>query len=130
MSVILDEQYVTVAEAARLLQVHPSSIRRWMEAGTLPAFRVGQRRILLKRADLARLITPARVEQGRGARPSGAESMPVSPMSPQERARLLAVVEAARQAQQAQLARRGGKLFPSSDTLIDEARDQRTRDLS
>ena len=30
---ILGEEYVTVAEAARLLQVHPSSIRRWIEEG-------------------------------------------------------------------------------------------------
>ncbi len=56
----LDEEYVTVAEAATLLRVAPSTIRRWIREGDVPAHRIGRRRVALRRADLARLITPAR----------------------------------------------------------------------
>ena len=56
----LDEEYVTVAEATTLLRVAPSTVRRWIREGDVPAHRIGRRRVALRRADLARLITPAR----------------------------------------------------------------------
>jgi excisionase family DNA binding protein len=56
----LDEEYVTVAEVATLLRVAPSTVRRWIREGDVPAHRIGRRRVALRRADLARLITPAR----------------------------------------------------------------------
>ena len=56
MRTVLNEDYVTVPEAAKLLQVHISTIRRWIDSGDLPAHRVGQRRIIVKRGDLANLI--------------------------------------------------------------------------
>jgi hypothetical protein len=60
---------------------------------------------------------------------SEAEALGVHPLSRDEQQKLLEAVEAARKAQQDQLARRGGKPFPSSDALIDELRDQRSREL-
>ena len=54
-----DEEYVTVAEAATLLRVATSTIRRWIREGDLPAHRIGRRSVALRRADLAGLITPA-----------------------------------------------------------------------
>jgi excisionase family DNA binding protein len=35
------DEYLTVAEAASLLRVHKSTIWRWIENGSLPAYRVG-----------------------------------------------------------------------------------------
>ena len=64
----VDEEYLTVAEAATLLRVAPSTIRRWIREGDVPAHRIGRRRVALRRADLARLITPARPGMKRAAR--------------------------------------------------------------
>ena len=63
MSMLLDEESLTVAEAARVLKVSPSTIWRWINQGQLPAHRIGQRRVRLKKAELARLITRAREKQ-------------------------------------------------------------------
>src|SRR5919199_4966437 len=83
MRTVLDEEYVTMAEAARLLQVHISTIRRWIDSGELPAHRVGQRRVIIKRADLTKLIAPARSEQEKGDRMSKAEALSVPPLTDQ-----------------------------------------------
>ena len=37
----VDEDFVTVAEAATLLRVAPSTIRRWIREGDIPAHRSG-----------------------------------------------------------------------------------------
>lgn len=42
----------TIAEAARRKQVTPRTIRRWIAAGVLPAYRVGPKLIRIKPADL------------------------------------------------------------------------------
>jgi excisionase family DNA binding protein len=47
----LDEEFLTVAEAATLLRVAPSTIRRWIREGDVPAHRIGRRRVALLRAD-------------------------------------------------------------------------------
>src|SRR3954452_17410107 len=56
----LNEEYLTVTEAANLVRVSPSTIRRWIREGNLPAYRLGPRRVGLKRNDLAALIAPVR----------------------------------------------------------------------
>lgn len=33
-----------VSEVARLLHVHPNTVRRWSDQGLLPAYRMGRRR--------------------------------------------------------------------------------------
>ena len=63
----VDEEYLTVAEAATLLRVAPSTIRRWIREGDVPAYRIGRRRVALKRDDLSNLITPAGQWQERAA---------------------------------------------------------------
>lgn len=45
----IDMKLVTPGEAARLLNVHENTLRRWCDSGVIPAFRVngrGDRRLL------------------------------------------------------------------------------------
>ncbi len=116
--VLDDEEYVSVKRAAAMLHVSQSTIWRWVNEGTLPAQRIGQRRVWLKRADLASLVTPRRRQHARER-----------PLTRKEREQWLAAIEESRRAQAEQLARRGGKLFTPSYLLIDEARDERTEQL-
>src|SRR5438128_1104686 len=91
---LLDEEYLTVAQTAAALRVNKSTIRRWIDQGILPAYRVGQRRVAIKRPDLARLIAPAREapEQGGGiAEPATGIVQRLSPA--QQRQGLRAVAE-------------------------------------
>ena len=37
-------EMLTVSEAARLLHVHPNTIRHWSDSGLLKAYRLGYRR--------------------------------------------------------------------------------------
>ena len=46
-----DATYLSVKEIADLLRVHPKTVRRWIEAGTLPATQMG-RAWRIKRSDL------------------------------------------------------------------------------
>ncbi len=50
----------TVAEASRILGVSPATVWRWIDAGRLPAYRLGLRRILIRRRDLMRMVEPVR----------------------------------------------------------------------
>ena len=79
----LVEDYATIDEAAALMRVAPSTIRRWIREGTLPAFRVGQRRLAVKRTDLADLIRPAGTD--RGERRRGNRCGPLRPPPPDAR---------------------------------------------
>jgi excisionase family DNA binding protein len=50
---------LTVAEAARLLRVHPLSLRKAVARGFLDAIHpLGTRSVRLRRADVLRLIAP------------------------------------------------------------------------
>lgn len=55
-----DSQFCTVAEAARFLEMSPSTIWRWIEAERLPAYRLGPRSIRIRKQDLEAAIRPAR----------------------------------------------------------------------
>ena len=122
------EEYLTVAEAADLFRVNRSTIRRWISAGKLPASRVGARRLALRRADLAKLITPVAPrpdERGMVIR----TSLDRSPLTAEERRRGLAAMDDADRLRQEILAQRGGQLFtPESWELLNESRDERSRD--
>ena len=49
---------LTIESAADMLAVHPRTIRRYIDAGDLPAYRLGPRQIRVKRADVDALLTP------------------------------------------------------------------------
>src|SRR5262245_26712245 len=85
-----DEPFYSIAEAAIVLGVSPSTVWRWIDAGRLPAYRVGPRSIRIRRGDLHATIQPAREAQE--VRPIPTERFtPVRP-SPEELARRQALV--------------------------------------
>lgn len=56
----------TIEQAAQYLKVSQSSIRSYIRQGKMDAFRVaGKRKVLIPRAELLRLLVPARPVTGR-----------------------------------------------------------------
>jgi excisionase family DNA binding protein len=51
----LTDEVFTVDEVASLLKLNPQTIRNWVEAGALPALRIG-RRVRIKRAVLQDIL--------------------------------------------------------------------------
>jgi len=54
--------YYTITEAARLLNVSKATVWRWIDRKMLPAYRIGPRKIRIKREELEIVIQPARPE--------------------------------------------------------------------
>jgi excisionase family DNA binding protein len=50
-----EESFLTVAEVAELLKLNQQTVRNWIDAGTLPAVRIG-RRVRIKRSELDRIL--------------------------------------------------------------------------
>ena len=126
----VDEDYLTVAEAATLLRVAPSTIRRWIRQGDVPAYRIGRRRVALKRDDLSNLITPARPGIEASGEMAGDQTWEPRRLTPEEQQQALELMDRIRQRADEITAQRGGKLFPPSWETINEMRDERTRQLS
>ena len=55
--------YLSLEEAAECLSVSVKTIRRWIAAGTLPAYRCGNRAIRIKLEDLE--ATPRQIPSAR-----------------------------------------------------------------
>jgi excisionase family DNA binding protein len=51
----LDDEYLTVREVAEHLKLNQQTVRNWIDAGTLPAVRIG-RRVRVRRVDLERVL--------------------------------------------------------------------------
>jgi excisionase family DNA binding protein len=79
---LLDD-LISVQEAARLLGVHADTVRDWGAQQFFPMFRIGKRRLRMKRADIEafaaagaeRLHTYKPRGYPRSARPAGAREM-------------------------------------------------------
>ena len=54
-----DDAFLTVAEVAELLKLNQQTVRNWIDAGSLPAFRVG-RRVRILRTDLEQILAKGR----------------------------------------------------------------------
>jgi excisionase family DNA binding protein len=126
----VDEEYVTVAEAAVLLRVAPSTVRRWIREGDVPAYRIGRRRVALKRDDLSNLITPTGPGMETSDKVVGDQTWEPRRLTPEEQQQALEALDRAQRHAAEIQARRGGKLFPPSWITINEQRDERTRQLS
>ncbi len=125
MATTAADDYVTVREAATILRVGQSTIRRWIREERVPAYRLGQRRVLLKRADLGRLLSPVQVGQE-----TSEERISVPRLTHEERARGLAAVAHLRRLHRELLEERDGRPFSDSLEILHEMRDQRSRERS
>jgi excisionase family DNA binding protein len=65
-----DDTFLTVAEVAELLKLNPQTVRNWIDAGSLPAHKVG-RRVRIRRSDLDRKIEEGRTAPAAPARTAG-----------------------------------------------------------
>jgi excisionase family DNA binding protein len=126
----VDEEYLTVAEAATLLRVATSTIRRWIREGDVPAYRIGRRRVALKRDELTNLISPARPTAETKGNVAVDEPVVGRRLTPEEKARALEAMDRLKELRKRTFEERGGKLFPPSWETINEMRDERTRQLS
>lgn len=125
----IETETLTVVEAARLLGVTPATLRRRIMRGSIPARRDPANRLALRRSDLIaerrRLLTD---------RPAmkivdDLSQLPAR-LTPEEREQGLAALGRIRERQARLLAERGGRPFePSSLELLDEIREERTRNL-
>ena len=53
---LLGDPWLTLAEIAGELRVHPATVRQWIARGRLPATRPGQRKLLVRRSAVDRLL--------------------------------------------------------------------------
>ena len=60
------DKFVTVAEIADLLKVNQQTVRNWIDAGDLPAVRVGSRRVRIRTSDLDAYLEAASEQQRAG----------------------------------------------------------------
>jgi|SoiMethySBSTD1v2_1073268.scaffolds.fasta_scaffold387037_2 excisionase family DNA binding protein len=58
--------YLSMNQAADEMGVHPKTIRRWITAGHLPAFRIAGNQVRIKTEDLDALAKPIPTEQSHG----------------------------------------------------------------
>jgi excisionase family DNA binding protein len=120
----LTEEYLTVTEAANLVRVSPSTIRRWIREGNLPAYRIGPRRVGLKREDLSAVVTPVGKYSESIHTETDIERIESRKLTPEEARRGLEAMERLQQTVREISARHGGP-FPSSLAIIDEMREER-----
>jgi excisionase family DNA binding protein len=60
-----DDPWLTLAEIAQELRVNPATVRLWISRGRLKAMRAGQRKLLVRRSELDRMLAltdPSRAE--------------------------------------------------------------------
>ena len=133
LSAILEQVYVTIPEAADLLHVSPSTIRRWIARGDLAAYRFGHHRVRIKKEDLTAMVAPVSheaEEQEWEVTLPGDEPLVVRPLTEEEQQKALAIVAELQRLRAEMLARRRGVPFPDSWELINEERERRSRQLS
>ena len=67
--------FLTVAEVAELLRLNQQTVRNWIDAGSLPAVRIG-RRVRIKREDFDRIVESG---YGGGSQQAQAAATPAGP---------------------------------------------------
>jgi excisionase family DNA binding protein len=65
----VDDEFLTVAEVAATLKLNQQTIRNWIDAGSLPALRVG-RRVRVLRRDLDQLLAEAEASATSASQPA------------------------------------------------------------
>ena len=118
------EDSVTVSQAAAHFGVSQQTIWRWIDQGRLPAFRVGPKRVRIRRDDLARVIAPV-VPAGTVTLTTRKEVLALGPLTAEERARGLLALQRLEKLGAEMVAARGGRLFSDSTEVLDELRKER-----
>ena len=126
-----DTDFLTVAEAAKLLKVSTLTLHRWLKAGRLPAYHVGPKAVRIRRGDLAAVLTPAyrqEVTPMTEAHPTPIQ-VTLRPLSENEVAQALAALKHAQAHRAAMIASRSGQPLAESWPLIREERERRAEQL-
>ena len=84
MSTNWDDEYLTVREIAEHLKLNQQTLRNWIDAGSLPAVRIG-RRVRVRRVDLERILAEGTTSADEP------EPMPVTSADPVEAREQLAL---------------------------------------
>lgn len=127
MTAIDKEEYLTITEAAGLFKVSQSTVWRWVNQGTITAYRIGRRGIRLKRAELMRFITPARKAGEKGGRMTNLERHELGPLSENEQKAGLAALAKLKSLREEMLRQRQGTLFPNAAEDLHQLRTERSR---
>lgn len=104
------DDFISVKEAAGILHLHPSSIWRLIDAGTLPATRFGRRKLMIRRGDLEPAV----------AAPT--HSLRRRELTDSERRKTRAVLDELATIRQQIFEEHGSRLFPPSWQVLDEIR--------
>ncbi len=123
-------ELLSVAEAARVLRISPSTLWRWIGRGEVPAYRIGPKRVWLKKRDLDSVSAPVQQRNGHGGKAKENAQIGERLLTPAERERGLAAIAEGRKFREKLLAARGGVLFSPSWELLHESREERLRELS
>jgi excisionase family DNA binding protein len=125
------DDFVTVREAAETLGVSPSTVWRWVDAGKLPASRVGPKAIRIRRGDVEDAVRPRHLTAAHAGemRIYTDINEALRHLTPEEvrRARR-ALAEAVKIGERIR-SRRKRVPFPDSADIIREAREERSRQL-
>lgn len=118
------DDLVSVREAAGLLRVSESTVWRWINTGAMPSYRVGRKRVYLRRADLApRRRTVHRADGNDRTAQSG------DSVAEETLARAAALIERVRALHDKQRATPGWGQLKEAWEDINDARDQRAEQL-
>jgi|SRR6266508_2376831 len=121
------EDLISVREAAKILHVSESTVWRWIDKGVLKAYRVGPKRVCLRRAELAPVVIT--ISHGEKL-PAGGLSRYMFPMSPGPKPSTEEVLARAKALREKQAARRQGRP-PEREAWedINEMRDLRSEEI-
>lgn len=124
-----DDHLLTTAQAAKLLGVHAVTVRRWINEGRLPAYRVGEKAVRIRHDDLAHLLTPLGGDRKQESHTVGSDQALTRSLSDEEQRQARRAIANVRRLRAATLASRGEERVPDSVELIRQAREERTREL-
>lgn len=122
-----NSELLTIAEAAELVKVDPSTIRRWIKSGRLHALRPGPRTVRLRRSEIEGEQRPRRAWRYLVG-DDGPDPIPVPPLTEAERRRGLEALERLRRLQEQQVEKYGVFESPSWE-LLHELREERARQI-
>ena len=66
---LADDPWLTLAEIAEELRVNPATVRLWVSRGRLKATRAGQRKLLVRRSELDRMLASTASSEPEPAKP-------------------------------------------------------------